>query len=153
MLSPSITTLLDIIVAAPPAPGINPYSARGLRGVLRPIDLAQGNNKLARTVNGTLISIGAAQMQKYQLQVQGDDQAPPALEGLWCGQTVTVFCHTELARRTGDTATRPAVAGSSRVEGNYTYYRPQLIMRVVEWEQELSEWEANYRWSLTLEEI
>jgi hypothetical protein len=154
MLTPSITTLLDIIIAAPPIPGVNPYSARGLKGTLKPIDLAQGDDKLARTINGTLISIGAPQMQKYRLEIQGEDQAPPALENLWAGQVVTVFCHAELARRTGDTASRIEVAGSTRVEGNYTYYRPRLIMRVVEWESALDdEWEVNYNWSLTLEEV
>jgi hypothetical protein len=59
-------------------PGVNPYSARGLRGTLRPIDMAQGADKLARTVNGTLIDIAAPQMHKYQLEITGGDQAPPA---------------------------------------------------------------------------
>ena len=45
-------TVLDIrFDLAAPAPGVNPYSARGLRGTLAPIAAAQGDALLARTVN------------------------------------------------------------------------------------------------------
>jgi hypothetical protein len=149
----STPTVLDIrfdLSAAPP--GVNPYSARGLKGTLRPIDLAQGLDKLTRTVNGTLIDISAPQMHKYRLEAQGDDQAPPATDGLWVGAVVTVDCHVELAYLTaGGSASRPAVA--SRTEGAFTYFTPQLTMMVVEWQVERSEWEASVTWSLTLEEI
>jgi hypothetical protein len=135
-------------------PGVNPYSARGLRGTLSPIDAARGNAHLARTVNGTLIDISATQMRKYRLEVTGNDQAPPALDGLWVGMAVTVSCHVELAYLTaGGSPERTPVSGSSRVEGAFTYYRPQFSMMVVEHQIEREEWESVYNWTLSLEEI
>ena len=146
-------TSFDIVFTAT-APGVNPYSARGLRGTLTPIDMAKGIDKLARTVNGTLVDISAPQMRRYQLQVSGNDQAPPALDGLWVGVPVTVNSHVELAYLTvGGVATRPPVTGSVRTEGDYTYYCPSFAMMVVDWQIDREEWEQNVTWSLTLEEV
>lgn len=151
----NVATALDIrfdIAAA--APGVNPFSARGLTGTLAPIALAQGDDKLARTVNGTLISLAAPQMRKYRLEVAGDDQAPPALDGLWVGMQVAVDAHVELAYLTaGGSPSRSAVTGSSRTEGDYTYYRPHFDMLIVELEIQRQEWAAAVSWSLVLEEI
>jgi hypothetical protein len=154
MLSASNTTVLDIrfdLAAAPP--GVNPYSARGLRGTLAPIAAAQGANLLARTVNGTLIDISAPQMRKYQLEVVGNDQAPPALDGLWVGMVVTVNSLVELGYLTSGSSGRTPVPGSVRTEGSYTYYCPQFTMRVVELSSERAEWDAAVSWHLTLEEV
>ena len=150
-----LATALDIrFDIAAPAPGLNPFSARGLKGTLTPINMAKGDDKLARTVNGTLISIAAPQMRKYRLEVSGDDQAPPALDGVWVGMPVAVDAHVELAYLTvGGTPSRTPVAGSSRVEGDYTYYRPHFDMLVVEHETKQDEWAAAVTWSLTLEEV
>jgi hypothetical protein len=151
----SRNTVFDIhYPAGDPAPGVSPWSARGLTGRLSPIAMAAGTDKLARTVNGTLISIAAPQMRKYQLEVHGEDQAPPALDGLWVGMEVEVDCHVELAYLTaGGTPGRTPVTGSSRTEGDYTYYCPAFSMRVVELQIERQEWAAAVSWSLTLEEI
>ena len=146
-------TGFDIIISGD-APGVNPYSARGLRGTLAPIDAAKGDNKLRRTVNGTLVSIAAPQMWKYRLEVQGNDVAPAALDGLWVGMQATVDCHVELAFLTaGGSASRPMVPGSERFDGDYTYYRPQLVMLIVELETSSDEWAASVSWSMTLEEV
>jgi len=146
-------TGFDIIISGD-APGVNPYSARGLRGTLGPIDAAKGDNKLRRTVNGTLVSIAAPQMWKYRLEVQGNDVAPAALDGLWVGMQATVDCHVELAFLTaGGSASRPMVPGSERFDGDYTYYRPQLLMLIVELQTSTDEWAASVSWSMTLEEV
>ena len=149
-----VATALDIrFDLAAAEPGVNPYSARGMSGTLAPIDLARGDSRLARTVNGTLIDISAPQMRKYRLEVQVTDQAPPALDGLWVGMQVSVDCMVELAHRTGTVPSRPGVPGSTRVEGDYTYYMPRLSMLVVECDTSRQEWEATGSWSLTLEEV
>lgn len=130
------------------------YSARGLKGTLTPIDLAQGSDKLARTVNGTLIDISAPQMRKYQLEANGDDQDPPALDGLWVGMQVLVYCHVEIGRHTlSGGPERNAVPGSIRYQDDWTFYRPQMLMRIVEFSIERAEWAAQVTWSLTLEEV
>jgi hypothetical protein len=148
-------TEFDIVFPAQTYPGVNPYSTRGLRGTLSPIDAARGNNLLARTVNGTLIDISAPQMRKYKLEVTGNDQAPPPTDGLWVGMTVTVNCHVELAYRTGagGSPERTPVSGSTRVEGAYSYYRPSFQMMIVELQISREEWESVYNWQLSLEEI
>ena len=152
MIAP-FPTGFDIIISGN-APGVNPYSARGLRGTLGPIDAAKGDNKLRRTVNGTLVSVAAPQMWKYRLEVQGNDVAPAALDGLWVGMQATVDCHVELAFLTaGGSASRPMVPGSERFDGDYTYYRPQLLMLIVELETSTDEWAAAVSWSMTLEEV
>ena len=141
----------DIAAAAP---GINPFSARALTGTLSPIAAAKGDDKLARTVNGGLISIAAPQMRKYRLEVAGGDQSPPALDGLWVGMQVAVDAHVELAYLTaGGSPSRPVVPGSSWVEGDYTYYRPHFDMLIVELQTERKEWDAAVSWSLVLEEV
>jgi hypothetical protein len=151
---PYLATALDLrFDLAAPAPGVNPYSARNLSGTLSPIDLARGSDRLARTVNGSLIDISAPQMRKYRLEVHGEDQAPPALDGLWVGMPLIVDCHVELAYLTGSVPGRTAVPGSERFEGDYTYYRPRLQMLVVELEIQRQEWEAKVSWSLMLEEV
>jgi hypothetical protein len=137
-----------------PAPGVNPYSARGLRGTLTPIDAAQGSDKLARTVNGTLVDISAPQMRKYRLEISGADQAPPALDALWVGMVLVVSSHVELAYLTATGLSgRSPVPGSERVEDSFTYYRPQMTMMVVQHQIEREEWEQAVTWSLTLEEV
>jgi hypothetical protein len=154
MITATNTTLFDIHFTASSAPGVNPYSARGLTGTLTPIDAANGSSLVARTVNGTLIDISAPQMRKYKLEISGTDQAPPALDGVWVGMVVTVNSFVELAYLTaGGTPERTPVSGSSRVEGAFTYYRPQFTMMVVEHQQGFEEWAANSPWSLVLEEV
>jgi hypothetical protein len=134
--------------------GVPPYSARGLKGTLTPIDMASGLDKLARTVNGTLISIAAPQMRKYRLEASGNDQDPPALDGLWVGMEVTARCHVEIARHTvSGPPERTPVAGGIRYEGGWTFYRPEMQMRVVQWSIDREEWNAAVNWSLALEEI
>ena len=134
--------------------GVPPYSARGLKGTLTPIDLARGSDKLARTVNGTLIDLSAPQMRKYQLEANGDDQDPPALDDLWVGMLVLIYCHVEIGRHTASGApAHDAVPGSIRYQDDWTFYRPSMQMRIVEFSIERAEWEAKVSWSLVLEEV
>lgn len=148
-------TVLDLrfdLSAAPPS--VNPWSARQLRGTLRPIDAARGHDKLARTVNGTLIDISAHQMRKYVLEIRSGDMAAPALDGLWLGMALNVDCHVELAYLTaGGAPGRTVVPGSTWADGNFTYYRPRLLMLIGDMQLEREEWGAVVNWSLVLEEV
>jgi hypothetical protein len=149
-------TVFDIefdMSAAPGSPGVNPFSARALKGTLSPVAAAKGDDKLRRTVNGALISIAAPQMRKYRLEVQGSDMAPPALDGLWVGRSVTVNSHVELGLRTGPPLAHAAVPGSVRYDGDFTYYCPQFTMLIVDLQADREEWAAVYNWSMILEEV
>jgi hypothetical protein len=135
-------------------PGVNPYSARGLRGKLQPIDEARGLNKLPRNVNGGVVDISAPQFRKYHLDVYGNDGEPPALDNLWLGAICSVSVLTELAYLTaGGTASRVAVDGSTRTSGDYTIYRPLLTMLLVDWDIERDAWNAQASWHLEMTEF
>lgn len=153
MIGASNSTVFDIHFPSDTAPGVTPYSARGLKGKLSLIQGIGGNN-LRRTINGTLLDLNPAQMRKYVLEISGGDQAPPALDGLWPGMQVDVDSNVELAFLTaGGSAGRTMVPGSERFEGAYTYYCPRLTMLVVDLGVERDEWAAAVSWSLTLEEL
>lgn len=131
--------------------GVPPYSVRGATQTLQPIDAAQ---QLRRTINGTLIDVSRAAFRKYRSTISCTDQQPPAVDGVWPGQVVTVGCISELSYKTaGGAPSRSVVSGSSRTEGDYTFYRPQLIMRVVSFSQDTDAYGASVSWSLELEEV
>jgi len=130
---------------------IAPYSARGLQQTLAPIEQIK---QPARTVNGKLIDISLEQFRKYTTQISCSDMRAPALNGVWPGLQITVDCITELSYLTsGGSAEKTVVPGSSRVEGDYTYYRPRLICRVQDYSEQLGEYEQVVGWTLTAEEI
>lgn len=128
---------------------IPPYAARGLTQSLDPIDAAAN---LRRTINGVLSDFAFDQFRKYKSTVSGSDQQPPAVDGIWQGMTVVVDCIQELCYLTaGGAASRPVVA--TRTEGDYTFYRPQLTMKITSFTTNKDEWQATVGWQLDLEEI
>ena len=137
--------------------GVPPYSARGLTQTLTPIAGAAAQR---RTVNGTLVDVAPPQFRKYQSSISCTDQQPPALDGIWPGLQVTVDCVAELSYPTppGDPSPAPppsrtAVTGSARYEGDFTFYRPQLVCLVIGFSVSRDEYGALVAWSLDLEEI
>ena len=130
---------------------IPPYSARGLTQTLEPLDVS---SNLRRTINGALIDLTYDQFRKYRSQILGTDQQPPAIDGVWQGLSVVVHCLCELSYLTvGGTAQRTEVSGSSRIEGAFTFYRPELIMRITGFNVSTDEYGAAVSWSMNLEEI
>ena len=107
--------------------GIPDYSARGLTQTLEPIEAALSQR---RTVNGSLKDLSFAQFRKYKSSISCRDQEPPAIDGVWPGHVVTVECVAELSYPTGGSPARPVVSGSTRTQGGFVFYRPQLQMRV-----------------------
>lgn len=129
------------------------YQARGLTQTLPVISAA---TQLERTINGTLIDLSAAQFRKYtsKIDVPSEVNAPP-LDGIFPGMEVTVQCVVSLSYVTGrlGSPNRPVVSGSMWSEGAYTFYRPELTMRVRSIETHFDEWKNVVGWSLELEEI
>jgi hypothetical protein len=135
--------------------GVPPYSARNITQTLEPID---GAAQLARTVNGTLIDLADGTYRKYKSNISCTDQQSPALSGIWPGMVLTVDCVVELCYLTATGSPERDVAGTTddpgtRVEGDFTFYRPRLTMRVVGYRKSLVEWDADVAWSLDLEEV
>ena len=130
--------------------GIPPYSARGLSQTLTPVPASQ---QLRRTINGTLVDFSSSQFRKFQSTISGDDQQPPALNAVWPGTELIVDCISELAYESSTgSPDRQEVAGSIRYEGIFTFYRPQLTMKVVNFSTNSDEFGAQISWSLDLEE-
>lgn len=138
------TTLLAIAEIDVP-----PYSARELSQTLQPIS---GAGNMRRTVNGELVDLSASQFRKYQSTISCSDQQSPALEDIWPGMTLTVDCVAELAYKTATgSAHRTVVA--TRTEGAFTFYRPRLVMKVVDYQISVDEYGAEVGWSLDLQEV
>lgn len=115
------------------------------------------------------------QFDKYRLVITCADKNSPAFDalraGVWRrtvngglydlsgnGSVVTVDCVSELAYKTtgGSPAPGPqrtVVDGSSRVDGDFTFYRPRLTVGLIAKSQETDEYGAVCSWQLELEEI
>jgi hypothetical protein len=130
---------------------VPPYATRNLTQTLEPINQAK---QTRRTVNGTLKDISAAQFQKYKSTITCTDQQSPGLDGIWPGLQVTVDCVGELSYKTSvGSPERPVVTDSSRTDGDWTFYRPQLIMRVISYSIQTDEYGGAVGWQLDLEEV
>jgi hypothetical protein len=139
-------TLLEIS-----GPGIPTYASRGLTQTLDPIDAA---SNLMRTVNGDLVDFSPAQMRKYKSTISCTDIDGPALDGVWPGMVLTVNCVPELGFLTiAGSPTRPVVPDSSRLVGDYTFYRPQIMFLVVGYTVSTDEYGAAVAWQLDLQEV
>jgi hypothetical protein len=139
-------TLLDISGIDVP-----PYASRGLTQTLEPIDQSK---QTRRTVNGSLKDISSVQFRKYKSTITCTDQQSPGLDGIWPGMAVTVSCVEELSYKTsGGSPERPVVTDSSRTDGDWTFYRPELEMRVISYSMQTDEYGASVGWQLDLEEI
>lgn len=125
--------------------GVSPYSARGLTQQLEPIPAA---SNVLRTINGGLLNLSRPQFQKYHTVITGNDQNPPAVDGVWPGREITVDCISELSYPVGGTPQRDVVAGSSYTEGDFVIYRPRLIFRVINFTTTKDEYGAVTSWSL-----
>jgi hypothetical protein len=130
---------------------LSAYASRGMTQTLTPIQPAAD---LRRTVNGELVNFGDDVFQLYASTISGTDQRPPSIDGVWPGTILTVECVAELSYITAEgVAGRYAAAGSSRTEGDLTFYRPVLDMMVTGFDQTYDEWAATWQWSITLEEV
>lgn len=130
------------------------YQARGLSQTLTVIGEA---TQLERTINGDLIDISAAQFRKYASKITSpsDVNAPP-LDGVFPGMLVTVQCAVSLSYLTSGgngPHHRTVVSGSLYTDGAYTFYRPELSMRVRTVETHFDEWKNIVGWTLDLEEV
>lgn len=130
--------------------GVPPYSARGLKQSLAPIDAA---TNIKRTVNGDLTDISFTGFRKYKSTISGTDQQPPNVSGAWPGRTVTVDCVSELSMDEGGTPERTVVPGSEVTEGAHTTFRPRLTMMVLTFSLNQDEYGRQIDWSMDLEEV
>jgi hypothetical protein len=131
--------------------GVQPYSCRGAQQTLSPI--TQANNS-RRDVNGNLLDISFDGFKKFATTINCADQTAPALDGVWPGLTLVIDCIEELCYLTaGGTPSRTVVDGSSRTDGDFTFYRPQITFMVLTWSAQEDEYGAQVSWNMTAEEV
>lgn len=128
-----------------------PYSSRGATMTLAPIEQSKSTK---RTINGELVDLALPQFQKYRATISCTDNNSPQFDRNWPGKSLTVKASAELSYKTaGGSPGRTVVTDSSHAEGDYTFYRPQLTMRVLSWDISYDEWGAEVGWNMELEEI
>ncbi len=127
------------------------YSARGLKQSLEYIDGALNQEE---TVNAELVDLSVSRFRKLKSVIRANDVRPPSLDLIYPGLRVIVGCAYRLSFPTiGGSPARTPVEGSLFVEGNYTFYRPLLLMMVGKMPGDFDEWEAGHEWSIELREI
>ena len=148
-------TLLTITpLSGEDGPLLTPYSARGLSQTLDLFMDSPFGTQIRRDINGGMLDLTYDQFRKYKSVISCTDQQAPAFDGARQGQIVQVDCAIELSYLTsGGSPNRAVVSGSSRIEGDYTFYRPSLTMMVINFNKSFEEWESIYQWSLELQEI
>lgn len=130
--------------------GLAPWSSRGVTMTLEPIEQTK---QTKRTINGALVDTSLAIFHKYKATVTCQDANSPAFDKNWPGKSLTVDCIPELSYVTaGGSPGRTVVGGSSRTDGAYTFYRPQLTMILTSWNVSTDEWGAVTSWNMELEE-
>lgn len=135
-----------------------PYAARGLDQTLDPITNISGSGgnvlgvQLRRDVNGNLGDFSKPQFHKYASTITCTDGDAPAFDDVWLGQIVEVDCAAELRYLTA-TGSPARTVVDSRVEGDYTYYRPRLTMMITGIKNTFKEYPALYNWQIDLQEV
>lgn len=131
--------------------GLPPFSSRNATQTLTPIDQAK---QIKRSVLGTAVNVALPQFKKYSSQITCSDLHSFILDGNWPGETVTVDCIVELSYLTeGGSPQRPVVSGSSRVQGDYTFYRPKITFLVTDFNITEDEYGAVTSWTMDLQEV
>jgi hypothetical protein len=156
LVLPASGTLLVII----PLSGrtglmVTPYSARGLTQTLEQIGDA---SNIERDVNGMLHDISPPWMKQYTSTITCKDNNTPIMNRAWRGLICEVHCAAELNYETPDVADRPMVSGSLRSEtypdgSTVWFYRPVLIMMVMDIKRNFGEWSAEQQWRIDLQEV
>ena len=129
-----------------------PYSARGLTQTLKQFG-GEGGGFIREDIFGETVNLTPEWMKKYISTISCTDIHTPCLDNAFRGKIVQVDCCIELNYQTGGMPNRPVVSGSSREEGGFTYYRPSLIMMVIDIDTSFVEWHADYVWRVDLREM
>jgi hypothetical protein len=147
-----LNTLLQIIpLSGAQGLVLTPYAMRGGSQTLRQI--GQNNQNIRRTVIGTLVNLTPPWFQQYASTITCSDANTPCLDDAWRGQVCEVHCAAELNYPDTGSAHRNVVSGSERQEGHIIFYRPVLIMMIMDIEPKFMEWEGQWTWRVDFEEV
>ncbi len=133
-------------------PLITKYSARGLTQTLDPI---AESSQVELSINARPIDFSYEAFRLYQSEISCSDFESPAFDGIWPGMQVDVECCKELSYPTvAGFPARVVVAGSSRIEGDFTFYRPVMRFSIMSLSTgDFDEYECKYTWKMSLREV
>lgn len=150
--------------------GVPLYSARGLTQDFDMID--QAGASLLRDTDGNLQDFSPPNdiFHKYVTTISNTDLRLPRISGIWPGFLVNVHCVFEFCYPTiGGVADRPKVPNAynaqgrfispptvgvdTRVEGDFTYYRPIFACRVRKISGGKKEYPGDTNWTIIAEEV
>lgn len=144
-------TILTLVSPDTDAASLLPlYSARGLTQTLEPID---GAFFQERTINGELVDLSISQFRKLRSTISATDVRPPSRDDVYPGLKVIVECAYLLSYPAGGSPSRTPVGGSGFTEGDFTFYRPSILMMVGKMSGRFEEWEAGFSWQIDLAEV
>lgn len=133
--------------------GIPPYSGHQLTQTL---EEAGGQGEFARNINNKLVDLSPPWEKLLKTTITCNDVVnPPAFNGSIKGKVVTVDCVFEFSFLTALGSAgylRDVVPGSERTEGDWTFYRPRLVMVVTNFSLTKDEWNNVNGWTMELEE-
>jgi hypothetical protein len=159
-----MTTPFSLLVLTPlsgrHAPTLPPFSSRDVTQTLDFITSTGGGGDamgswIREDIDGELMDLTSPQFRKFQSVITCTEQDAPSMDGdAWLGTVCLVECIHELRFLTGvGSQVRMEVSGSVRVEGSYTYYRPQLEMMITGFSSGNKERLTEYNWRLSLREV
>jgi hypothetical protein len=152
VLPPSGTLLVITPLSGAENPQLTPYSSRNLTQTW---NLIGGGEKtwVKRDVNAILRSVADTRFRKYKSTVTCSDGQTPALDNAWIGVECEVACAFEFSYPVGGFPNRPEVSGSQRIDSGFVFYRPLLLMMILDIKDGFKEWGALHDWQIDLEEI
>lgn len=128
------------------------YQGRALN---QSLEWISGASQLARTVNAVLTDLSNPAFRKYQSTITCSDVNTfpgdyiyPGLEGVM--DCAVGLCYWTAAK---PGPSRAIVPHSYYEENGFSFYRPQLYVRVRDLKQTFDEWKCINGWSLEVEEI
>lgn len=150
-LNPRLKTTGTILTISDGQDVLPFYSARGMSQTLDPIGAAKSQR---RTVNFELVNLALIRSQKYKSVISAKDVRPPSRDDVWPGKIVTVGCAFLASYPTGGSPARGVVSGSQRDDGHgFTFYQPIITFMIGDIPRSFDEWNAEYAWSLEMEEV
>lgn len=149
---PNGTLLVIAPLSGFTAPSLTPYSARGLSQTYELIK-PKGQTWTRRDVNGVLRSAADTRFRKIRSTVTCKDGEAPHLDNAWIGEMALVDCAFEMNYPIGGTPYHAVVPHSERSDDVTTFYRPQIIMMIMDIRFSWGEWRAVYDWQIDLEEV
>lgn len=128
-----------------------PYALRTIKQTHEIIPQAQQQR---RTVNSILRNFARDEWQKIKSTITCTDQQDPGFTRLKLGTITTIDCVFWISYRTSAPGVEPRYpVVESYADGDYTFYRPRIVMMVINHRTEWDDNNAVSGWVMEVEEV